>query len=244
MKLSKKCFRLLIGCFFCSALLSTAGADAARADGAELPLSDMPQAEQPQADLPLSEPLRIYGTVHKEEGWLLLTDIHGDTALDQLILNVSEETRILDAVNGFPVSAEELQEGESVCAYISQAMALSLPPQSHASMIICRIPEDFAAPSFETADSLTWNEDGSAVLKTVRGNEYMIGSSTTLLPYLTRNIVTAADLTRGRTCLVWSAPQADGQNAASKIVIFAPRQAQHGAGATGPASDPELMAKR
>lgn len=239
MKLSKKNLRLLIGCFVCSALLSTAGADAARADGTGQPQSDFPLSE-----LPLSEPLRIYGTVHKEEGWLLLTDIHGDTTLDQLVLNISEKTRILDAVNGYPVSEEELREGESVCAYISQAMALSLPPQSHASMIICRIPEDFAAPSFETADSLTWNEDGSAVLKTVRGNEYVIGSSTTLLPYLTRNIVTAADLTRGRTCLVWSAPQADGQNAASKIVIFAPRQAQQGAGVTGPASDPELLAKR
>ena len=223
MKLTKKNIRLIIGCFVCSTFLTAAGASLSHAE--------------PPADYPVSEPLCIYGTIHKEGTALSLTNIHGDTVLDELILGVSDETRILDAANGFPVTAETLKEGENVYAYISQAMALSLPPQSHVSMIICQIPEDAYAPFFDTADQMSANADGTFNLTTLRGNTYRINEATMLLPYLTRNIVTVSDLTKGRTFLVWK-DQNTGDNTAAKIVIFPENTASK---ITGPASDPELQ---
>ena len=225
MKNLKKTMKLILGCVVCAAVISSTGATDTRAA---------------QADIPLSEPVFIYGTLHKENGRLSMTNIHGDTAIDELILNVSEETRIVDAVNGFPVSMENLRDGENVYAYISHAMALSLPPQSHAEMIICQVPADYAAPLYETADSLIKDSDGNAVLKTVRGNEYQINASTVLLPYLTRNIVTTDDLTYGRRFLIWRTQEGfTVSNTAAKIVIFPPTSIE----AAGPASDPALTDK-
>lgn len=225
MKNLKKTIKLILSCVACAAVISTAGATISR-------------AEQPS--IPLSEPVFIYGTIHKENGRLSMTNIHGDTTLDELILNISEETRILDAVNGFPVSMDNLAEGENVYAYISHAMAMSLPPQSHAEMIICQVPADFAAPLYESVDSLSTNSDGTAILKTMRGNEYQINASTVLLPYLTRNMVTVQDLTKGRRFLIWRAQEGFSvTNTATKLVMFPPGRSE----VTGPASDPDLSDK-
>lgn len=195
---------------------------------------------------PFSEPLRVYGTLHRDGERITVTNIHGDTELDELVLNISDETRILDAVNGFPVAVDSLREGETVYAYISQAMALSLPPQSHATMIICQIPADYAVPLYETAAALTAQNESTYLLTTARGSKYLIDGSSVLLPYLTRNIVTAQDLTEGRTCLIWSDGTSylteDGSPVmkAREIVIFAP---SHSEQPSGPASDPELTNK-
>lgn len=224
MKFTKKNLSMLLGCIVCSAVLSAAGT-----------------ANSYAKEIPVSEPLFVYGTIHKDNGRLTMKNIHGDTAMDELVLNVSEETKILDAVNGFPVAVEDLREGEGVYAYISHAMTLSLPPQSYASMIVCQVPADFAAPIYETVESLTPNADGTMLLSTVRGNQYTIDGNTAFSPYLTRNIATVADLTVGRSCLVWRAGYTD---TASKVVVFAPDSSNGGIGgqsAAGPASDPALI---
>lgn len=223
MKLSNNVISKLIGSLACAVLLA-ASSFPALADGAELPVS---------------EPLCIYGTLHNDNGQISMTNISGDTSLDQLVLNISEETKILDAVNGFPVSVSDLREGETIYAYISHAMTLSIPPQSHAEMILCQIPQDFGVPSYETVSALAPINEQSFKLTTVRGNEYMIDKATILLPYLTRNLVTVQDLTEGRACLVWSTP-ADAK-IASKAVIFAASSPSKQP--SGPASDPALTDK-
>lgn len=220
MKFTKKSLKMLLSCIVCSAVLTAAGA-----------------ADSHAKEIPVSEPLFVYGTIHKDDGRFTLKNVHGDTAFDEVVLNVSEETKILDAVNGLPVAMEDIREGEGVYAYISHAMTLSLPPQSYASMIICQVPADFAAPIYETVESLTQNSDGTALLSTVRGNQYQIDGNTSFLPYLTRNIVTMQDLTIGRTCLVWKSGYTD---TAGKIVIFAPEDGLNGT-TSGPASDTALI---
>lgn len=187
---------------------------------------------------------RVYGTVSHEGERLMLNNIQGDTNLDTLVLNISDETRILDALNGYPVSADSLKDGEMVYAYISPAMTLSLPPQSYAEMIICQIPAGFAAPSYETAAKLTGNSESGWQLTTNRGMVYGIDSETTVLPYLTRNIVTPEDLTSGTACLVWpdrNMTDASGNEIihASKVVIF-PGGGSANQDSSGPASDPGL----
>lgn len=206
MKNSKRNLKRFLGCMLCSAVLTLTGVSSALAD---------------ETQHPLSEPVCVFGTIQKDNGRLSMTNIQGETALDELILNTSETTRILDAVNGYPVSIDNIKDGELVYAYISPAMTLSLPPQSHAEMIICGIPAGLSVPSYETAENLVIGENGDAVVSTARGSVYYIDASSVLLPYLTRNIVTVSDLTKGRQFLVWKTPIGQtGENAAAKIVMF------------------------
>lgn len=168
---------------------------------------------------PLLEPVRFYGTVAEEtENRILLnTEQQGD-----IILHISDETKILDAVDGMPIRMEDVSVGESIYAYTSPAMTLSLPPQSHAILILADIPADFKVPSLERVDDLVKESEGNYVVETVSGAEYTINKDTVTLPFLTRNMVRPEDLTEGTQFLVWTtAAQPD---TATKIIIFAKGQ--------------------
>ena len=182
--------------------------------------------EETQA--PVLSPVILQGPViHMEDGRLSInsqpesapSDSQAEgTYTGEVILNISEDTLILDGVNGYPVQLEDLEDGSTIYAYVGPAMTMSLPPMTTAELILCQIPEDAKAPEYVTVKSVVSDaETGSAVLTTVDGAQYEIGEDCQILPYLTRNIVTLSDLTEGSKCLIWS----DGQGAASKIVLFA-----------------------
>lgn len=164
--------------------------------------------------------IRIYGTVTRDEsGRLTIDNQSGQSYSGEIVLNVSdEETLVLDAVEGLPVNIEDIKDGDTVYVYISQAMTMSLPPQTSAEMILCNIPADFKVPDYVTVDSVVTDAASSkAELTTADGATFEIPSDCTILPYLTKNIVTMDDLSQGRTCLIWS----DDQGVAQKIVVFA-----------------------
>lgn len=121
-------------------------------------------------------------------------------------------------MEGLPVNIEDIKDGDTIYVYISQAMTMSLPPQTSAEMILCNIPADFKVPDYVTVDSVVTDAASSkAELTTADGATFEIPSDCTILPYLTKNIVTMDDLSQGRTCLIWS----DDQGVANKIVVFA-----------------------
>lgn len=191
-------------------------------------------------ELPVTEPILISGKLHREDGRFMMTGVHGETIADTVVLNLSDETRILNAQSGMPVDKEALQEGETVYAYISQAMTLSLPPQSNANLILCQIPADYNVPSLETVAKMTRQEASTFLLTTVRGNHYLISSSTVLTPYLTKNIVTVGDLLKGGACLIWAEPKTSEDTEirnAQKVMIFPSSDLKK---PSGPASDPFL----
>ena len=181
------------------------------------------------SDYPISEPIRVSGSIYHDGDRFTLKNVQGDTTQNEIILNISDDTKILDAVNGFPVSAENVKDGETVYAYISQAMTMSIPAQVHAELILCQIPEGFSAPAYETVQLtafLTPEQTGKATtigqVATLRGNIWAVMEETTLLPYLTRNIVTTDNLTEGTRCLIWQSDAGTVGNIriADKIVVF------------------------
>lgn len=191
-------------------------------------------------ELPVTEPILISGKFHREDGRFMMTGVHGETIADTVVLNLSDKTRILNAQSGMPVDKDALKEGETVYAYISQAMTLSLPPQSNANLILCQIPADYNVPSLETVAKMTRQEASTFLLTTVRGNHYLIDSSTALTPYLTKNIVTVSDLLKGGTCLIWAEPRTSEDTEirkAQKVMIFPSADLKK---PSGPASDPFL----
>lgn len=172
------------------------------------------------------ETVRFHGTVTQpEEGdgsqLFMNAVIDGVEGEQEVILNISEETLILDAVEGLPLQIENIKSGDMVYSYMSPAMTASLPPQSFAYVILANIPADFRVPALEKVKSLTVNDDGSAVVEAVSGTVYQIPADCTLLPYLTRNMVAVQDLTEGRNFLVWSELGEDGkEETANKIIMF------------------------
>ena len=144
--------------------------------------------------------------------------------MTEVVVNLSEDTKILDAVNGFPVSVENLDDGEAVRVYTGPAMTLSLPPITNGLLVLADAPADSGFPVYAVVESLTQEPDkadgteAAYILETAGGMKYTVSDSTVLLPYLTRNMVFATDLKKGTPILLWT-DGTDG-SAAEKIVIF------------------------
>ena len=123
---------------------------------------------------------------------------------------MDEDTFLLD-------SGKEDGLGDAVYAWVGPAMALSLPPQSTASLIVGNIPADYAVPQYYEITSSTVTEE-SAVLHVAGSNDTItVPASAKLTPYLTKNIVTLADLRPGARILVWS----DSKGTPEKVLVFA-----------------------
>ena len=154
------------------------------------------------------------GSVISAEDGRLHLNRRVEGGMTEVVVNLSEDTKILDAVNGFPVSVENLDDGEAVRVYTGPAMTLSLADA----------PADSGFPVYAVVESLTQEPDkadgteAAYILETAGGMKYTVSDSTVLLPYLTRNMVFATDLKKGTPILLWT-DGTDG-SAAEKIVIF------------------------
>lgn len=170
------------------------------------------------------ERVMFQGTVvSAEDGRLVMNRQQGDF-FEEVVVTISEDTKVLESVNGYPVAVDHLTVGEPVRVYVGPAMTMSLPPIANGVLILTDVPADAGFPVYAKVESCVQTGEssdgvrGDYLLTTVDGESYQIGSDTTLLPYLTRNMVFVEDLTRGKDILLW--PSADGSGAADKIVIF------------------------
>lgn len=164
------------------------------------------------------------GSVISAEDGRLHLNRRVEGGMTEVVVNLSEDTKILDAVNGFPVSVENLDDGEAVRVYTGPAMTLSLPPITNGILVLADAPADSGFPVYAVVESLTQEPDkadgteAGYILETAGGMKYTVSDSTALLPYLTRNMVFAEDLKKGTPILLWT-NGSDG-SAAEKIVIF------------------------
>lgn len=193
------------------------------ADGAENEDSEAESSnsESNEADLegiPVSDTLRIWGAIEAvEDGMITVDNQSGLSSPGEMIFTIDpESTKILDAVSGLPVALEDIELG-SFQAYLGPAMTMSLPPQTTPEMVIVNIPQDFQAPQYVTARGAIEETELGQTLMTVDGTAFVLTEETQILPHLTRNIVTAADIKEGSKCLFWQGE--DG--AVEKLVLFA-----------------------
>lgn len=205
----------------------TAGTTAAEESKEETTVSDtvvesvtgaIESMEESQPEAP--QAVRIYGPVTKQEdGRLSIDNQSGMSTSGEIILNISRDTTyILDAVTGMPIAVEDVEDGDTIYAYIGPAMTMSLPPMTNATVIFANIPADAKVPDYVEVKSVVTDASTSqSVLTAADGTEYTLADDCNIFPYLTRNMVTLDDLTGGRTCVVWS----DDNNTALKIMLFA-----------------------
>lgn len=162
-------------------------------------------------------PVMMEGTVVSvENGCLTMNRVLGN-GTEEILINISDDTKILESVDGYPIPGENLEKGEAIRVYVGPAMTMSLPPMTNGVVILADVPADAGFPVYATVKSLV-QTGGDYVLTTEDGETYTVNSSTTLLPYLTRNIVREQDLTPGTPILLWTSRE--NASVSQKIVIF------------------------
>lgn len=147
---------------------------------------------------------QVWGEVAdiSEEGKILIKN--STNVNNEILLNVSEDTVIIDAVTGTPASVKDIKLNEGIYTYIGQAMTFSLPPMTNAKVIIINIPQDFKAPVYVKVESINKNNDGSTtIISEGRRYKATLNNSTSIFPYRTRNIVTIEDVKVGSNLLLW-----------------------------------------
>lgn len=158
-----------------------------------------------------------------EENRLSLKDSLEDPGLGKIILHLSEQTRILDAATGEPRTFADLKEGEELSVWTSPVMALSMPPQSTAQVILCNIPEDGFAPIYAEIQQVNRGEDGSLSALTTDDVVLHLGQETELFAYRSKNIVALEDLRPGDRILAWYSMVMESypaQAVPGKVMVF------------------------
>ncbi len=173
--------------------------------------------EETTAASDLATPIRIWGVVTDTYDGVMVVDNQSDvSSAGEIELTIGEETYVLDASTGLPVSLDDVETG-SFEAYLGPEMTMSLPPQTTPYVVIVNIPEDNRTPQYAIAAELTEENDGSLSLTATDGRVYQIPDSARITPYLTKNIVTKDDIQVGTACLIW----ADDDDVAETVMVFA-----------------------
>ncbi len=170
-------------------------------------------------------PVQVWGTLTWLDGGGLLVQNSSESAAYSEVILHGESIICLDAVTGDPMDIQDLEDGDTIYAWVGPAMTMSLPPHATAILILGNIPADYAVPQFYEIVSvtpqamaaiyptpaLTWTE-----VTATDGTTLKITDEATLTPYLTKNIVRLEDLIPGTRILVWS----DSQGEPEKVLVF------------------------
>lgn len=179
-------------------------------------------AEAPAAEEPAEAPVfvRVWGKVSPWDGeGVFLKNSSPDDPLNEVVVHPGEAP-VVDAVTGLPMDLKTVKEGDTLYAWAGPAMALSLPPQVGALVIVGNIPADARVPEFceiaGEAVSPAPGGKGNAKFPLTGGGELEVTDKTVYTPWLTKQLLRAEDLNPGDRALVWK--NKDG--AAEKIQLL------------------------
>ena len=140
-----------------------------------------------------------------------------------LVLNISEETLVIDSKTGLPASLEDLKADDAIFVYYSAAMMKSLPPQSHAIAIVTQVEKNKSHAELFTVNEIISEKDGEIRALNKEGDLIVAFlEEISLTPYKTKQIVTIDDIKIGTQLFIWYdivALSYPGQTAATKAVL-------------------------
>ena len=217
----------------CAAIMATSA-------GAVTPPADVEKGAG-ETDAVKANPttVQVWGAIEKLENGSVRITNDSTEGISDSILHVFEDTLILDAVDGTPISLDDVKDGDLVYAYISPVMTRSMPPQSTAMLLLGNIPADFRVPAYYQVTDfgmistmMTENNIITATAQTDQGItltfsltdkldkegnlHYIQKDGVVFTPYVTKNIVTVQDLIPGSRILVWS----DYEGKTMKVMVF------------------------
>ena len=140
-----------------------------------------------------------YGDITEvTEDYIVVNTMDGQ----EIQFNTSANTQIIDANTVMPLDITA-RETDKVAITYSNAMTMSLPPQAYAYAIIGNIKSDMDNPIFTIVEEVKEAEDGIVIVTEGGSKEITVPSTAAVSPYLTRNIVTLADIKAGSNVLLW-----------------------------------------
>lgn len=158
-------------------------------------------------------PVRVWGKVTKLESGSLLIQNDSEAALHrEVVVHLPEGVPCVDAVTGLPLDMSKVKDGDTLYAWVGNAMTMSLPPQTSALIVVGNIPADYRAPEFykitgvdkTVVPAIYPAPERTVVNLPVAGGETLtVPVSAQFTPWLTRQIVTVDDLVPGSHILVW-----------------------------------------
>ena len=166
-----------------------------------------------------------WGTAGMETGPLLITSTESDALHPEVLLRLPEGVPCVDAATGLPLDMSKVKDGDILYAWIGPAMAMSLPPQATALVVVGNVKPGTAAPQYyeitgvdqTPAITIYPPPPRTEVNLPVAGGEVLkIPVSAQVSPWLTRQIVTLDDLIPGSQVLVWR----DKAGAVEKVLLF------------------------
>ena len=198
-----KRFARIFSLTLCAAVLMSLPAMAAEKD---LLISPAPAIES-------LAPIRAWGKVTKLESGSLLLRTDDETALHkEIVVHLPEGVPCVDAVTGLPMDMSKVKDGDTLYAWVGNAMTMSLPPQTSALIVVGNIPADYKVPEFykvigtdqTVMPAIYPAPERTEVNLPVAGGETLtIPVSAQFTPWLTRQMVTVDNLVPGSQILVW-----------------------------------------
>ena len=190
------------------------GADAA----AEAPAYELVQRGE-------TFPTRVWGAaVELGDMSLTLENSNESDPYQKVVVNVEEDTLILDAVTGEAKTFDDLRTGETVYAWVGPDMTKSLPPISTGRVILCGLPADYAAPTYAEVESVTETESGADVCLNNDVVPHLSADTGYLAaPGWEKETVSAADIVPGTRVLAWYSVvtlSLPAQASPEKVMVF------------------------
>lgn len=171
-----------------------------------------------------SFPSRVWGScVELGNNSLTLENSNEKDLYQKIVVNVGEDTLILDAVSGAEKTFADIKQDETLYAWVGPEIAESLPPIAYARVILCGIPADFGVPTYAEVLSVGRTDEGvsayinnEVVLHLGEETEYVAAPGDA-------SPLTADDLQPGMRVLAWYnmvALSMPGQASPSKMMIL------------------------
>lgn len=174
-----------------------------------------------QPNLSLMNLNAIISEITDEEGYKsILVDDSNDKD-SQISLNIDNNTIVMNA-NGEAVNFSDLKAGDRINVVHSPAMTFSLPPQTYAYAVIVN-NEQVAVPQYIEAGKVTTENDTTTIESKDENYIIRVDKDTQIVPFKTKNIVTAQDIVEGTTLFAWydiMTASMPAQATANKVMIL------------------------
>ena len=162
-------------------------------------ISENPAEEVAAEPMAVPEYFTTYGEITEvTKDYIMVTTVDGE----EIQFNTSENTQVIDANTVMPLDLANRETNKVAITY-SNAMTMSLPPQAYAYVVIGNIKADMGNPIFTVVEDVKTTKDGIVIVTEAGSKEITVPAAAEVAPYLTRNIVTLADIKAGSNVLLW-----------------------------------------
>lgn len=141
--------------------------------------------------------------------------VAGEGAQREIILNIQDDTYILDAQHGTPILVKNLKKGNEIVAYYGPAVTKSIPPQGKAIALIVGTPKAGSAGMYMKVAKVQDESDGSIKVLDVNTDRLV-----TIKPGVFAH---NTDITTGSDLVVWydkMTMSLPAQAIATKVVLL------------------------